>query len=74
MPQGQLFDIDSSYQEIPSHVIPTVNAVIVKAVVIFCPQAILSNSVTEAVIFLKNAVFWDVTPCGPCKNQRVGGA
>jgi hypothetical protein len=22
---------------------------------------------------LKNAVFWDVTPCGSCKNRRVGG-
>jgi hypothetical protein len=22
---------------------------------------------------LKNAVFWDVTPCGPCKNRRFGG-
>jgi hypothetical protein len=23
--------------------------------------------------FLKNGVFWDVTPCGSCKNQRFGG-
>jgi hypothetical protein len=23
--------------------------------------------------FLKNAVFWDVTPCGSCKNRRFGG-
>jgi hypothetical protein len=22
---------------------------------------------------MKNAVFWDVTPCGPCKNRRFGG-
>jgi hypothetical protein len=22
---------------------------------------------------LKNAVFWDVTPCGSCKNRRFGG-
>jgi hypothetical protein len=21
----------------------------------------------------KNAVFWDVTPCGSCKNRRFGG-
>jgi hypothetical protein len=21
---------------------------------------------------MKNAVFWDVTPCGSCKNQRFG--
>jgi hypothetical protein len=22
---------------------------------------------------MKNCVFWDVTPCGSCKNRRVGG-
>jgi hypothetical protein len=22
---------------------------------------------------LKNVVFWDVAPCGTCKNQRFGG-
>jgi hypothetical protein len=22
---------------------------------------------------LKNAAFWDVTPCGSCKNRRFGG-
>jgi hypothetical protein len=22
---------------------------------------------------LKNAVFWDVTPCGSCRNRRFGG-
>jgi hypothetical protein len=22
---------------------------------------------------MKNAVFWDVTQCGPCKNRRIGG-
>jgi hypothetical protein len=24
-------------------------------------------------IHLKNSVFWDVTPCGSCKNRRFGG-
>jgi hypothetical protein len=24
-------------------------------------------------IKLKNGVFWDVTPCGSCKNRRFGG-
>jgi hypothetical protein len=23
---------------------------------------------------MKNAVFWDVTPCGTCKNRRFGGS
>jgi hypothetical protein len=22
---------------------------------------------------MKNAVFWDVAPCGSCKNRRFGG-
>jgi hypothetical protein len=22
---------------------------------------------------MKNGVFWDVTPCGSCKNRRIGG-
>jgi hypothetical protein len=25
------------------------------------------------VVTMKNAVFWDVTPCGSCKNQRLRG-
>jgi hypothetical protein len=24
-------------------------------------------------VTMKNAVFWDVTPCGSCKNLRFGG-
>jgi hypothetical protein len=24
-------------------------------------------------VTLKNGVFWDVTPCGSCKNRRFGG-
>jgi hypothetical protein len=26
----------------------------------------------EAARGMKNAVFWDVTPCGSCKNRRFG--
>jgi hypothetical protein len=26
-----------------------------------------------AAVTLKNAVFWDVTPCGSSKNRRFGG-
>jgi hypothetical protein len=25
------------------------------------------------VATMKNGVFWDVTPCGSCKNRRFGG-
>jgi hypothetical protein len=24
-------------------------------------------------VTMKNGVFWDVTPCGSCKNRRLGG-
>jgi hypothetical protein len=24
-------------------------------------------------VAMKNGVFWDVTPCGSCKNRRFGG-
>jgi hypothetical protein len=24
-------------------------------------------------VTMKNYVFWDVTPCGSCKNRRFGG-
>jgi hypothetical protein len=24
-------------------------------------------------VTMKNAVFWDVMPCGSCKNRRFGG-
>jgi hypothetical protein len=30
------------------------------------------ETVTRAA-YLKNGVFWDVTPCGSCKNQHFGG-
>jgi hypothetical protein len=26
-----------------------------------------------AVVTMKNGVFWDVTPCGSCKNRHFGG-
>jgi hypothetical protein len=25
------------------------------------------------VVTMKNGVFWDVAPCGSCKNRRFGG-
>jgi hypothetical protein len=24
-------------------------------------------------VTMKNGVFWDVTPCGSCRNRRFGG-
>jgi hypothetical protein len=34
----------------------------------FCPNAMLWLGIT-----LKNAVFWDVTPCGSCNSRHFGG-
>jgi hypothetical protein len=28
---------------------------------------------TANLFTVKNRVFWDVTPCGSCKNRRFGG-
>jgi hypothetical protein len=27
----------------------------------------------ENSVHIKNDVFWNVTPCGSCKNRRLGG-
>jgi hypothetical protein len=34
--------------------------------------SIITSEVFTAVT-MKNGVFWDVTPCGSCKNRRFGG-
>jgi hypothetical protein len=36
-------------------------------------QLLRCSGVSETKVILKNAVFWDVTPCGSCKNRRFGG-
>jgi hypothetical protein len=28
---------------------------------------------TLTAVTMKNGVFWDVKPCGSCKNRRFGG-
>jgi hypothetical protein len=33
----------------------------------------LNTLYVSAQYNLKNGVFWDVTPCGSCKNRRFGG-
>jgi hypothetical protein len=36
-------------------------------IIYVCVRFEVSTAVT-----MKNGVFWDVTPCGSCKNQRFG--
>jgi hypothetical protein len=33
---------------------------------------VTSCLVTDSHLTMKNGVFWDVTPCGSCKNRRFG--
>jgi hypothetical protein len=33
----------------------------------------IPDMATETYSLMKNGVFWDVTPCGSCKNRRFGG-
>jgi hypothetical protein len=30
-------------------------------------------TIESIAVTMKNGVFWDVTPCGSCKNRRFGG-
>jgi hypothetical protein len=45
---------------------------------LICIQWVLSSGLAQGAsyphrIYLENAVFWDVTPCGSCKNRRFEG-
>jgi hypothetical protein len=33
----------------------------------------VNTTVLQTPFDMKNGVFWDVTPCGSCKNRRFGG-
>jgi hypothetical protein len=39
----------------------------------FTPKLGQSRLRLKRHLLMKNAVFWDVTTCGSCKNQRFGG-
>jgi hypothetical protein len=38
----------------------------------FSASFITVTKIGELGTTLKNGVFWDVTPCGSCKNRRFG--
>jgi hypothetical protein len=42
-------------------------------VALFWILGLNDQNTREAANDMKNAVFWDVTPCGSCKNRRFGG-
>jgi hypothetical protein len=33
----------------------------------------VGNQEIFMAVTMKNAIFWDITPCGSCKNRRFGG-
>jgi hypothetical protein len=37
------------------------------------PGEFVTQDYSKHTNILKNGVFWDVTPCGSCKNRRFGG-
>jgi hypothetical protein len=37
------------------------------------PEHFISEAACEKRNIETNGVFWDVTPCGSCKNRRFGG-
>jgi hypothetical protein len=37
------------------------------------PSDYIVRFVVFTAVTMKNGVFWDVTPCGSCKNRRFGG-
>jgi hypothetical protein len=39
----------------------------------YIPSAEIMLKENKTKKILKNGVFWDVTPCGSCKNRRLGG-
>jgi hypothetical protein len=46
------------------------------AYILFINRNSIKNNVRFEVftaVTMKNGVFWDVTPCGCCKNRRFGG-
>jgi hypothetical protein len=48
----------------------TANSAVTYLCLDLCQYQILSS---EEILRFKNGVFWDVTPCGSCKNRRFGG-
>jgi hypothetical protein len=61
-----------------NHLFRLYSRVIISRLVDLSPSKILSlwlstHFVQPNTVALKNGVFWDVTPCGSCKNRRFGG-
>jgi hypothetical protein len=45
----------------------------VEVVIVVVGETVAVAVIVAAVNFMKNGVFWVVTPCGFCKNRRFGG-
>jgi hypothetical protein len=40
---------------------------------LFKPDALYVRFEVFTAVTMKRGVFWDVTPCGSCKNRSFGG-
>jgi hypothetical protein len=54
------------------HVCNIITGMVILVPIVFCKWNITRFEVFTAVT-VKNGVFWDVTPCGSCKNRHFGG-
>jgi hypothetical protein len=67
-----LFVINVSYDEMFSILgKPQANSIVIADLYIWILSSDLTNM--KQKYYLKNGVFWVVTPCGSCKNRRFGG-
>jgi hypothetical protein len=63
-------------QHLPWIIIDAIYIYIYVYILLFLPAHNRCESVRFYVfttVTMKNGVFWDVTPCGSCKNRRFGG-
>jgi hypothetical protein len=52
-------------------IIKRIKVIFSRNILSFCYEVCMEEEVKPIV--RKNGVFWDVTPCGSCKNRRFGG-
>jgi hypothetical protein len=46
---------------------------VIEIIIVIIVVLLLVVVMVVRISVMKNSVFWDVTPCGSCKNRRVGG-
>jgi hypothetical protein len=57
---------------IRGHINININIIIIIIIIIKLSEFYFLNMKLQKFNISMNAVFWDVTPCGSCKNRRFG--